>query len=181
MRFQQIATIILVISVIWGCQQNTHKDKANAENEGTSPQEQPSQTQQNLNQLQSQSQGNQVSDKELHQFVSVSQHIEAINQQAQQSMVTTVENEGLEIQRYTEIQQAQQDPNQAANATEEELIQYAAVTQELQNIQAKAQQQMQEKLDEEGLTGSRFQEISMVLQNDIQLQEKLRSIQQQTN
>lgn len=184
MNFKQIGIIVLVLSVAWGCQQSSDKQEDNTEYEGTSPEEQkqsPGQTQQNPNQFQPQQQVGEISDKELQQFVSASQYVQVINQQAQQEMVTAVEKEGLQAQRYSEIQQAQQDPNQEADATDEELKQYEAATQELQKIQVQAQQQMQKKLNEEGLTESRFQEISMVLQSDPELQEKFRAIQQQTN
>lgn len=182
MNFKHFVIIVLAVSITWGCQQSTDKEKDNTEYESTTPQEQeqvPGQTQQNPDQLQPQ--GSEVSDRELKQFVSASQHVQVINQQVQQEMLATVEKEGLQAQRYSEIQQAQQDPNQEANTTDEELKQYEAATQKLQKIQVQAQQQMQEKLNDEGLTESRFQEISMALQSSPELQEKFRSIKQQSN
>jgi hypothetical protein len=184
MNFKHFGIIVLVVSVAWGCQQNTDKKTDNTEFESTTPQEQEqssSQPQQDPNQFQPQQQGGEISDEELQQFVSASQHLQVINQQAQQKMVASVEQGGLDVERFNEIQQAQQDPNQEASATDEELKQYETAIQELQKIQVQAQQQMQEKIKEEGLTESRFQEISMVLQNDPELQEKFRAIQQQTN
>ena len=114
-----------------------------------------------------------VSGEELKQFASAFQQVQTVNQQAQQTMVKAVEEKGLEVQRYNEIQQAQQDPNQEANATGEELKQYETATQELEKIQVQAQQQMQEKIIEEGLTVNRYQEIATVVQNDPELQQKL--------
>ncbi len=114
-----------------------------------------------------------VSGEELKQFASAFQQVQTVNQQAQQKMVSTVEEEGLEVQRYNEIQQAQQDPNQEDNATDEELKQYEAATQELEKIQAQAQQEMQGKIIEEGLTVNRYQEIAAIVQSNPELQQKL--------
>lgn len=184
MNLKQFVIIVLAVSITWGCQQSLDKEKDNTEYESAAPQEQeqeqvPDETQQNPDQLQPQ--GSEVSDEELKQFLSASQHVQVINQEAQQKMIAAVEKEGLQAQRYSEIQQAQQDPNQEVNANDEELKQYETATQELQKIQIQAQQQMQEKLNTEGLTESRFQEINMVLQSDPKLQEKIRTIQQQSN
>lgn len=114
-----------------------------------------------------------VSGEELKQFASAFQQVQTVNQEAQQKMVNTVEQEGMEVQRYNEIQQAQQDPNQEANATNEELKQYEAATQDLEKIQVQAQQEMQEKIIEEGLTINRYQEITVIVQNDPELQQKI--------
>ena len=114
-----------------------------------------------------------ISDQELKQFASALQQIQVINQQAQQAMVKAVEEKGLEVQRYNEIQQAQQDPNQEAEVTEKELKQYETATQELEEIQVQIQQQMQAKIVEEGLTVNRYQEIAAVIQNDPELHQKL--------
>lgn len=176
------AIIVLVISFTWSCQQSDDKAKDNTEYESASSSEQeqaPNQTQQIPDKAQSQ--GSEVSDKELKQFVSTSQHIQVINQQVQQEMVAAVEKEGLQAQRYSEIQQVQQDPNQETNATDEELKQYESATQKLQKIQIQAQQQIKKKLKDNGLSERRYQEINMALQSNPELQEKFRSIQQQSN
>ncbi len=173
MNFKHFGIIILVLSVTWSCQQSGDKQKDNTQLEQASP------TEQEQSSAPSQQQGGEVTDKELQQFVAASQYVQAVNQQIQQTMVATIEEEGLGIQRYNEIQQAQQDPNQDANATDQELKQFETATQELQKIQVQAQQQLQEKLNEEGLTENRFQEIGRSLQRDPELQEKFRAIQEQ--
>src|SRR6056297_2149237 len=93
-----------------------------------------------------------VSAEELKQFASALQEVQTINQQVQQKMVNAVKEEGLEVQRYKEILQAQQDPNQEANATNEELKQFETAIQEVGELQAKAEQEMEEKIIAEDLT-----------------------------
>ncbi len=114
-----------------------------------------------------------VSGEELKQFASAFQQVQTVNQQVQQRMIKAVEETGLDVQRYNEIQQAQQDPNQEVNVSDEELEQYTATTQELEKIQAGAQQEIQGKITEQGLTVNRYQEIAAALQNDTELQQKL--------
>ncbi|MFP4369233.1 MAG: DUF4168 domain-containing protein [Bacteroidota bacterium] len=114
-----------------------------------------------------------VSKEELKQFATAFQEVQVVNQQAQQNMITVVEEEGLNVQRYQEIQKAHQDPNQDVEATSEELEQFETVSQELEKIQVEAQQQMQEKIVEEGLSVNRYQELATTIQNDPELQQKL--------
>ncbi len=180
MDFKHFGIIILVLSVAWSCQQSGDKQEDNTQLEQASPmeQEQSSAPSQQLP-GQPQQQGGEVTDKELQQFVAASEYVQVVNQQTQQTMVSTIEETGLGVQRYNEIQQAQQDPNQDADATDQELKQFETATQELQEIQVQAQQQLEEKLNEEGLTENRFQEIGRSLQRDPELQEKFRAIQEQ--
>ncbi|MCF8228479.1 MAG: DUF4168 domain-containing protein [Bacteroidales bacterium] len=114
-----------------------------------------------------------VSDKELKQFASAFQQVQNVDQQAQQKMINAVEEEGLEVPRFNEILQAQQNPNQDTDATNEEIKKYESATKELKKIEGQAQQEMQEKIIEEGLTVPRYQEISAALQDSPELQEKL--------
>lgn len=114
-----------------------------------------------------------VSDKELQQFASALQQVQNLDQQAQQDMVKAVEEEGLEAQRYSEIQQAQQVPDQESDVTDEELVKYKSASAELEKIQVEAQQKMQDKILEEGLTVPRYQELAAVIQASPELQQKL--------
>lgn len=125
--------------------------------------------------------GKEVSDKELEQFAAAAQQVQMINQEAQQKMINTVEEQGLDVQRFSEIQQAQQDPQQELEATEEEVEKYEASTREFEKIQLKAQREMEEKITEGGLTVPRYQEIAMTLQSDPELQKKFQMIQQRNN
>ena len=114
-----------------------------------------------------------VSAEELKQFASALQEVQTINQQIQQKMVSAVEDEGLEVQRYKEIMQAQQNPNMEVSATDQELKQYETATQEVGKLQAKAEQEMEEKIIAEDLTLSRYQEIMTLIQNDPELQQRI--------
>ena len=117
-----------------------------------------------------------VTDEELTQFVSAMEHMQVINQSAQQEMVGAVQQGGMEVERFSEIMQSEQDPNQPANATAEEMEKYAAVNKSLEEIQIRAQQEMEEKITEAGLTTERYQQIGSMIQSSPELQQKLQTM-----
>jgi hypothetical protein len=124
-------------------------------------------------QQQTQQQSDDVSDKEIRQFAFSFQGIQQINQQSQQKMVNTVENEGLEVQRFNEINQAENNPDQPGNASDKEMEKYNSCIQQIQVIQNNAQEQMQKKITNEGLSVERYQEIMQLVQKDSKLQMRL--------
>lgn len=117
--------------------------------------------------------GQTVSDQELEKFASAFQQIQLVTQEAQQEMVAAVEQEGLAVQRFSELMQAAQDPNQETEGSDEEIKKFEAAIQVLDKIQAESQQDMQDKIVDEGLSVDRYQAIAALVQNDTQLQQKV--------
>lgn len=179
MNFKNLTIVIVLFSFALACQQDSGKENTSTESEVSEQQDQTPQAQQNTDPLQANQQAEAISDEELRQFVNVSQKLQAINQEAQQSMVQAVQESGLDVQRYSEIQQAMQDPEKEANPSEKEKEQFSTAFNQFQKIQVDAQKQMQEMLKTEGLTQNRFQEISTSLQSDPELQQKIEALQQQ--
>jgi len=120
-----------------------------------------------------------VTDTEMEQFAGVFVELQTMNQQIQQEMVTAVQEEGIEVQRFNEIMNAQQDPNQEVDATQEELELFAAAGQAIQQIQQGAQQDMQKVITDSELSLPRYQSIMAALQNDAGLQQRLQEEIQQ--
>jgi hypothetical protein len=123
--------------------------------------------------------GQDISDQELKQFASAFQQIQVVNQEAQQEMAKAVEEEGLEIQRYVEIQQAEQDSSQETTVTDDEMKKYERASTKIEEIHVEAQQNMVEKITDEGLSIDRYQEIATAVQHDPVLQQKLQEYMQQ--
>lgn len=153
-------SIVLGLLLTSGCQQ----DDAEKLNETEQPQ---------------QEQMSEISDEELQQFVAASQQIQTMNQQVQQQMVSAVQEGGLGVERFNEIQQSEQDPNQELDASNDEMKQYQESVERLKQIQVDAQQEMQAMIQEEGLTLERYQQIGSALQTNPEIQEKLRTMQSQ--
>ncbi len=170
MNFKNAGSVVVALALMVGCQNST-KNQDNQSTE-SSPQEQPITGQEQLMQ-----QAEDVTDEELTQFMSAIGQMQVINQSAQQEMIGVVQQEGMEVQRFSEIMQSQQDPNQNANATSQEMEQYAAVNKSIEEVQIRVQQEMEEKIVESGLTLDRYQEIGAIVQSSPELQQKLQSMQ----
>lgn len=127
-------------------------------------------------QTQTQVQQTEVTDSELEDFAQAFQAMRMLNQQVQQEMAGVVEGEGMEIQRFNEIHQATVDPQREIDATEEERQQYQNITSEIQERQTSFQQQIEETISDADMSMERYEQIATQLQNDPELQERLREV-----
>ncbi len=117
-----------------------------------------------------------VSDDELEAFVALSQEVQEINAEIQQEMVTAVQEEGLDVQRFQEIQQSQMNPQAETTASEAEMEQFQAANERISELQQEAQTEMDELVAEKGISEQRLQEINMALQASPELQQRLREM-----
>ncbi|MEX0980535.1 MAG: DUF4168 domain-containing protein [Bacteroidales bacterium] len=143
------------------------------------PQQRPQQSPQPPQQQLQQPQSEPVSDAEVKQFASAFGEIQQINEKTQQKMVSTVENEGIQVDRFNEIVQSQQNPNQDAGTSEKEMESFNTAIQELQVIQNASQQEMQQAVIDEGLTVERYQELMSQVQTDANLQQRLQELMEE--
>jgi hypothetical protein len=169
MRLRNLAIIAITLSVVGGCQNRTESEKNQNETQSQADpfQADPDQLRQ---------QADNVTDEELVQFLAAMEDMQMINQSAQQEMIEAVQDGGMEVQRFSEIMQSQQDPNMQSDATSEEMEQYTEVNKSLEEIQILAQQQMEEKIEEGGLSTERYQEIGAIIQYSPELQEKIQTM-----
>lgn len=178
MNLNQLGILILVLSLFWSCQNSENNQQDNSDSDTVTTEEQTNtQPQMAPGQAPNQQPDIEVSDNELEQFVEVIEELQMINQEGQQKMIAAVEKGGMEIERYSEIQMAQQDPSKPANASAEEMNKFNAANQELEKIQLQSQTEMQKKIADAGLSETRYQEINMALQSDPELQQKFRALQ----
>lgn len=129
---------------------------------------------QNSLQQQQQQEQIEVGDEELAHFAKAFQGVRMINQQAQQEMATLVQDEGMDIQRFNEIHKATIDPSVEVDATEEEKEQHQKIAGEIEKMQIAFQGNLEEVIENEGMTVERYQQIATKLQTDPELQERLR-------
>jgi hypothetical protein len=114
-----------------------------------------------------------VTDEKLEQWAAAYKQIQLVDQEAQQHMITAVEESGMEVPRFIELQQAQADPDQELEAESEEVAMFTAASQKIQQIQTEAQTTMQTKIQEKGMTLNEYQELGAVIQSDQELQAKM--------
>lgn len=89
-------------------------------------------------------------------------------------MAQVIEDENLDIQRFNKIHKAELDPAVASDATEEEKKKYDKVIVKIEEMQTSFQEQMEDVIEDSGLTIERYQEIATNLQTNPQLQERLK-------
>ncbi|MFO7844070.1 MAG: DUF4168 domain-containing protein [Bacteroidales bacterium] len=165
MHLKTIFGLALIILVLSGCKQKPKQnDKELREEQFTPTNEQK---------------GEEVNDKELQLFTTIQQQVNTINQQSYQEKVKIVEDLGLSVERFTEIEQAQQNPGEENDITQEELQKYQEAIQFLEQIQSQDQQRMIELIENEGLSIERYQEIEQAIQSDPDLQAKFQMMLQE--
>lgn len=114
-----------------------------------------------------------MTDDQLKQWAAAYQQIQVIDQQAQQTMVAAIEDSGMEVQQFIDLQQAQANPNEEMDATPEEQALFDQASKRIQEVQQEAQGEMQVKIQDEGLTLEEYQAFGAMIQNDPNLQQKL--------
>ncbi|MFW5721357.1 MAG: hypothetical protein ACOCWW_03135, partial [Bacteroidota bacterium] len=143
MHLKTITGLALALFILAGCQQKPKQNES--QKEQTIPHDEQK--------------SEEVSDKELQLFATIQQKANSLHQQSHKEKVNTVENLGLSVERFNEIEQSQQDPNKETDATQEELQNFQEAIQLLEQIQAQDQEKMLELVEDEGLTVNRYQEI----------------------
>lgn len=113
-----------------------------------------------------------VSDVELEKFANVYLEVQSESQKMQQEAVKAIEVEGMEIERFNEISQAQNDPSQEVETNEEEVAQLTKINSKIQEIQTSFQSQVVGMIQKKGLTVQRYQELYAAIQQDEELQQK---------
>lgn len=117
-----------------------------------------------------------ISDGDMKKFAAAFQEVQTINQSTQVKMQKAIQDEGLKIERFQEIQQIQNNPKQDGDISDNELKKFKSAAGKLGQIQMQAQQSMQKKIKGEGLTIQRYQKIMASLQQDPELQKKLKEM-----
>lgn len=114
-----------------------------------------------------------VSDKELGQFAEVYMEIQAENEKFQGEAMGLIEKEGMEVDRFNELANAQNNPDQEIDADEKEMEKLAVIGTKIQEIQTDFQSRVMTMIEKGGLSMDRYQEVFLAVQQDPVLQQKL--------
>src|SRR5699024_9259021 len=116
-------------------------------------------------------------DSELEQFATISQGVMQKNQEAQQEMLSEIEEEGLTGDRYNELHMAEQNPSAVEKApSEEEMEKKQRVDEKLQKLEQKMQEESIKIVEDGGMSIDRYQEVAQAVQSDQSLMEKYQKI-----
>ncbi|MDX1651148.1 MAG: DUF4168 domain-containing protein [Brumimicrobium sp.] len=117
-----------------------------------------------------------VNNKDLEKFVVIYKQIQEKNLLIQKEMILSVEEEGMEVERYTEIQKAKANPATEIKITTEEENMLGSINEKLTEIRNDFEQEVEALIKEEGMTLEDYRMIYLELEKDRDLQEKFREL-----
>jgi len=172
MYLKIVGSLLIGLMFITGC----GKKQGGSEKDQPQSQEQSAQEgQQQMPGQMQQGQDIEVSDKEVEKFVDAVNAVQSINRGAQQEMSKKIQDEGMDPQRFQEIQRSQQSQQGNANVTDEEMKQYQNIMKEMESVQAGLQEDMKKAIEDAGLTMQRYQQIANAAQNDTTLMKRIQT------
>lgn len=117
-----------------------------------------------------------ISDTELAQFADAYIMVQMQNQEAQQEMVSIIQDEGLEVERFSLIQQAAMDPNQKSDATKEEMTKHENAASKIQALQPAMEKKAIDGIQSTGISIEQYESLASAIQKDQGLQQRLQTI-----
>ena len=120
-----------------------------------------------------------ISDQELESFVKAAVKVEKIQKESEDQMVKAIQDEGLEPNRFVEINTIQQNPAADTDnaVSEKELDNYNKAMKEVQSIQQGVQTEQIKVIEQEGLDVNRYVQIAKAVQQDPDLMKKVQDMQ----
>jgi len=128
--------------------------------------------QETLQTMPQQEQGTEVTDQELEKFATVYLEVQTESEKMQGEAVEVIEKEGMGVERFNELANAQNDPSQEVEAEEEELEKITVIGTKIQKIQTDFQERVAGMIEKQGLTIQRYQEVYQAIQQDQNLQQR---------
>lgn len=119
------------------------------------------------------------SEEELKTFIQANKSVVEVQQQAEQKMIQVIEEENMDINRFNEIATAQQDPNQEADATADEMATFNQAAQKVMEVQRETQSEIAEAIESEGMQFNEYRQIMMAYQSSPEVQEKITKLVQE--
>lgn len=116
-----------------------------------------------------------VSDDELQAFIDASMNAQTVQVESQEEMVAVVDNEGIGVETYNEIMQAQQTGQavEELDVSEKDVAKFERAQEQIQEIEEEMMGKLAQAIEEKGMEMERFQEINMAIQQDPELQQRV--------
>lgn len=183
MKLQSTLIGFSLIASSFACNQNNSNSQDDSQSdENTTIEQQQVETQSNSSPPQTDN--GEISDNDLLVFASVNLKVQEINQEAQADMIEVVEENGMDVDRYSQILQAEQSPEVQSDATAEEKAKFDAIAAEIQTMQEQFQSKIDAYLTENNISEAEMQQLAMQIQSDSTLMQRyimLQQAQSQTN
>ncbi|HSI77790.1 MAG TPA: DUF4168 domain-containing protein [Lunatimonas sp.] len=113
-------------------------------------------------------------DEEYEQFVAINMDLIPLQQDADEKMMTAISDNGLEMERFQQLFQAQQQ-GKITDASEDpqEIAKFNEAGQQIMIVQEEANQEIQKKITDSGMEVQKFQEMSMAYQQSPKVKQKI--------
>lgn len=119
-----------------------------------------------------------VSDKELKKFANAANEIQGLQRDAQKQLMSILDEEGMQPQRFQKIMMSQQNPQMAQNVQvtekEEKIIQ--KIQPKLMKINQQMRQQQMKVIQEKEITMQRFNNLAQAIRSNKELNQRFMEI-----
>ncbi len=102
--------------------------------------------------------------EELQSFIKAYGKVMAIQQETEKQMIDTIKAEGLTVERFNQLAEAQQNPAKKVEANEKEKGSFNNIAQKLATVNQSATSKMEESIKTEGLDIQTYQQIILAYQ-----------------
>jgi hypothetical protein len=114
------------------------------------------------------------SDEEYEKFVDINVKLIPMQMEIEDKMVAIVEDTGLEVNRFQELMQAQQQGNiMDASEDPQEIAKFNEAGQEVMKVQQESQEKLQKHITDNDMDLQKFQEMSIAYQQSPKVKEKV--------
>ncbi|MEM6520203.1 MAG: DUF4168 domain-containing protein [Cyanobacteria bacterium P01_D01_bin.71] len=115
-----------------------------------------------------------VSEEQIDQFANAYQALQTIQEDSQAEIVQVIEAEGLTVNEFDAIAQGQQDPAATpAEVSPEQVEQFSAASEQVDEIRTIARTEMEAAIQAEGLSVQEFEQILAMAGQDPALQQEI--------
>ena len=114
-----------------------------------------------------------LTDADLKKLGKILNQLQALNMQSQEMMMAAVQKQGMDPQRFLQIQQSLQNPEAAKSLSADEKKKFEASMNAIGNVQQEMRKKMEGVLKKEGVSMDQYQEMMIAIQTDQTAQQKL--------
>ncbi|MEX0883321.1 MAG: DUF4168 domain-containing protein [Cyclobacteriaceae bacterium] len=116
------------------------------------------------------------SDDEYDKFVKINADLIPMQMEIEEKMIAIVEDNGLEVNRFQALMQAQQQGNITdVSEDPEEIAKFNLAGQEVMKVQQESQEKLQKHITDNEMELEKFQEMSIAYQQSPEVKEKIDS------
>lgn len=114
-----------------------------------------------------------LTDADLKKLAKILNQLQAINIQSQETMMAAVQKQGMDPQRFLQVQQSLQNPEAAKSISADEKKKFEASMNAIGAIQVDTRKKMENAMKKENVSMEEYQEMMMAIQVDQTAQQKL--------